>query len=198
MRFSVKFGNPVISFNSFCMSRIGKLPLTIPAQVQVQLQNNTVVVSGPKGTLTKVIPQSVTVEIKDGQVIVTRDSDTNPLSAKLHGTVRSMVGNMIKGVSEGFLENLEIQGVGYRVNLKGADLNLSLGYSHPILITPPQGVVFTVPSETAITISGIDKAVVGQIAATIRSLKKPEPYKGKGVRYKGEYVVRKEGKKAAK
>lgn len=180
------------------MSRIGKLPITIPAQVQVQSQNNTVTVTGPKGSLQFVIPTGVTVAVADGHVTVTRNDDQDPIAARLHGTVRTNINNMIKGVVSGYEEKLEIQGVGYRVALKGTNLNLSLGFSHPIDFPAPAGIVFTVPNETQITITGIDKNLVGLTAAKIRSFKKPEPYKGKGVRYAGEYVVRKEGKKAAK
>ncbi len=180
------------------MSRIGKLPLKIPAQVQVQLQNTTVVVTGPKGTLQFIVPAGVTVAIADGQVTVTRNDDQDPTAARLHGTVRTCIGNMIKGVVDGYEEKLEIQGVGYRVSLKGTNLNLSLGYSHAIDFPAPTGIIFTVPNETSIVVTGIDKNLVGLTAAKLRSFKKPEPYKGKGVRYAGEYVPRKEGKKAAK
>lgn len=180
------------------MSRIGKLPITIPAQVQVQIKDNVVFATGPKGNLQFTIPASVTVVITDGQVIVTRNDDQDPTAARLHGTVRTSINNMIIGVVDGYKEQLEIQGVGYRVALKGANLNLSLGYSHAIDFPAPTGIVFTVPNETQIVITGTDKNLVGLTAAKIRSLKKPEPYKGKGVRYAGEHVVRKEGKKAAK
>ena len=179
------------------MSRIGKVPLPIPAQVQIQIQNNQCIVSGPKGSLQFTIPQGVSIEVKDNAVFVNTNDDHDS-AGQLHGTVRSQLGNMVKGVVDGYQKELEIQGVGYRVSMKGKNLNLSLGFSHPIEFPAPEGVIFTVPSETQIVITGIDKALVGRTAATLRALKKPEPYKGKGVRLTGEYVARKEGKKAAK
>ncbi len=179
------------------MSRIGKLPLTIPAQVQVQIQGSTCIVNGPKGTLNLIIPQGVTVEVKDTTVFV-QVAEGDEIAAPLHGTIRTQLSNMIKGVVDGYQKELELQGVGYRVSMKGKNLNLSLGFSHPIEFPAPEGIVFTVPSETQIVVSGIDKSLVGRTTSTIRAMKKPEPYKGKGVRLKGEYVVRKEGKKAAK
>lgn len=179
------------------MSRIGKLPLAIPAQVQVQIQNGVCTVNGPKGSLQFKIPEKITVEVKDNTVFVSIQNE-HVASGYLHGTVRTQLGNMVKGVVDGYQKELELQGVGYRVNMKGTNLNLALGFSHPIEFPAPVGIVFTVPSETMIVINGIDKALVGRTAATIRALKKPEPYKGKGVRLKGEYVPRKEGKKAAK
>lgn len=179
------------------MSRIGKKPLPIPAQVQVQVQDQKVTVTGPKGSMSFVVPALIKVETKDNEIWVSR-VDENTDSNVLHGTVRTQINNMIKGVLEEYKEELEIQGVGYRASLKGKNLNLSLGFSHPIEISAPEGIVFSVPSETQVIITGINKNLVGQTAAKLRSLKKPEPYKGKGVRYVGEYVARKEGKKAAK
>lgn len=179
------------------MSRIGKLPLAIPAQVQVQVQNGVCTVNGPKGSLQFTIPEQIIVEVKDNTVHVQVKSQED-MTGYLHGTVRTQISNMVKGVVDGYMKELELQGVGYRVNMKGPNLNLALGFSHPIEFPAPQGIVFTTPSETMIVINGIDKALVGRTAATIRALKKPEPYKGKGVRLKGEYVARKEGKKAAK
>lgn len=179
------------------MSRIGKVPLTIPAQVQIEMKGDLCIVNGPKGTLKFQIPTGVSVEIKDATLLVSVPEGDEDL-AELHGTIRTQLGNMVKGVVEGYQKELELQGVGYRVNMKGQDLNLALGFSHPIVFPAPEGIVFTVPSETMIIISGIDKGLVGRTTSTIRAMKKPEPYKGKGVRFKGEHVVRKEGKKAAK
>ncbi len=179
------------------MSRIGKKPILIPAQVQVQVQDQKVTVTGPKGTMSFAVPEHIQIEVKDNQLWVSR-TDEEKSSSVLHGTVRTQINNMIKGVVDEYKEELELQGVGYRANLKGTNLNLSLGFSHPIEISAPEGIVFSVPSETQIIITGINKNLVGQIAAKLRSLRKPEPYKGKGIRYLGEYVARKEGKKAAK
>ena len=179
------------------MSRIGKKPLPIPPLVQVQVQGQKVTVTGPKGTLSLNVPESVKVEIKDNHVIVDRANEEK-MSSLMHGTMRTQINNMVKGVLEEYKEALEIQGVGYRANLKGKNLNLSLGFSHPIEISAPEGIVFSVPSETQVVIMGVSKDLVGETAAKIRSLRKPEPYKGKGISYTGEYVARKEGKKAAK
>ncbi len=179
------------------MSRIGKKPLPIPAQVQIQIQGQKVTVTGPKGTLTLDVPENIKVESKDNQILVGRVNEEK-LSSFMHGTIRTQINNMISGVVEEYKEALEIQGVGYRANLKGKNLNLALGFSHPIEISAPEGIVFSVPSETQVIIMGVNKTLVGQTAAKIRSLRKPEPYKGKGIRYAGEYVARKEGKKAAK
>ncbi|MBI4835761.1 MAG: 50S ribosomal protein L6 [Candidatus Abawacabacteria bacterium] len=178
------------------MSRIGKVPLPLPAQVQLQVQNNVCIVSGPKGSLQFTLPAGVTISTKDNIVLV--EIVNQELAGSLHGTVRTQLGNMVKGVVDGYQKELEIQGVGYRVSMKGKNLNLSLGFSHAIEFPAPEGIVFSVPNETQIVITGVDKALVGRTAATIRQMKKPEPYKGKGVRLKGEYVARKEGKKAAK
>lgn len=179
------------------MSRIGKKPLKIPSQVQIQIQDQKVTVTGPKGTLYFTIPEYIKVDVKDNEVLVTRTNEEK-LSSLLHGTIRTQISNMISGVLEEYKKELEIQGVGYRASLKGKNLNLSLGFSHPIEISAPEGIVFSVPSETQIIITGANKNLVGQTAAKLHSLKKPEPYKGKGIRYVGEYVARKEGKKAAK
>ncbi|MFA6082041.1 MAG: 50S ribosomal protein L6 [Patescibacteria group bacterium] len=176
------------------MSRIGKKSIQVPAGVSVKLADSILTVTGPKGTLTREIKDGAIVDIKDNEVIVTRKDDS--LSARaLHGLTRTLIDNMVIGVSEGFTKQLEIQGVGYRAILNGADLTLSLGYSHPIIITPVDGISFAV-NKNIITISGIDNVKVGQAAAEIRDKRKPEPYKGKGVRYVGEQVRRKSGKTA--
>ncbi len=176
------------------MSRIGLAPITVPSGVDVSVAGDTVTVKGPKGSLTQTLPPVVTVEVDDGTVSVSRANDERKSKA-LHGLMRSLVNNMVLGVSEGFRKDLEIVGVGYRANAKGpAKLELSLGYSHSITVDAPEGVTFDVPEPTKIGVLGIDKQIVGQVAAEIRSLRKPEPYKGKGVRYAGERIIRKAGK----
>lgn len=178
------------------MSRIGNSPITIPSGVQVSADDDVVEVTGPKGTLTQQIPEVITVSVDDGTVNVARANDERQ-SRALHGLIRSLVNNMVTGVSEGFRKDLEIVGVGYRANAKGpSSLELQLGHSHPIQVTAPEGITFDVPAPTQIGVLGIDKQVVGQVAAEIRSYRQPEPYKGKGVRYVGEHVRRKAGKAA--
>jgi len=176
------------------MSRIGNAPITVPANVEVSVSGADVKVKGPKGELEHTLPEDISLVLDDGELQFSRASDERTLKA-LHGLSRSLVNNMIIGVSEGFRKNLEIVGVGYRANAKGKDkLELALGFSHPVKIEAPEGIEFDVPEPTKIGVIGIDKQVVGQVAAEIRDWRKPEPYKGKGVRYEGEHVVRKAGK----
>ena len=177
------------------MSRIGKQPIPVPANVNVAIDPGRVMVNGPLGELTQEFPQRITVEKQDDTLVVSRPTDRGDDRA-LHGLVRTLVANMVEGVTSGFEKRLEIQGVGYRAQLKGSDLELNVGYSHPVLIKPRTGITFDVPTPTEIVVKGIDKQVVGQTAAEIRKVRKPEPYKGKGIRYEGEYVRRKVGKRA--
>lgn len=179
------------------MSRIGKLPVEIPQGVEVTVVNNLVTAKGPKGTESVQIREEITVEVKDNQVILTRANDDRK-SRSLHGLSRTLVANVVKGVKDGFEKKLEIIGVGYRANMQGTAINLQLGYSHPIVIEPPKGVSINVEANTKITVSGSNKQAVGDIAALIRSKRAPEPYKGKGVRYEGEFVRRKAGKTGKK
>ncbi|MHB2151015.1 50S ribosomal protein L6 [Calditrichota bacterium LG25] len=180
------------------MSRIGKLPVPIPEKVTVDLQeNNFIVVKGPKGQLQRQLHPKINVEIKDNQVVVTRNDDSK-FSRSLHGLTRQLVANMVEGVAKGFTKKLQIIGVGYRAELKGKKLVLTLGYSHPIIFSAPDSITISTPSQTEILVSGIDKELVGLVAAKIRSFRKPEPYKGKGIRYENEYVRRKAGKAAGK
>ena len=175
------------------MSRIGKLPIPVPAGVEVKIDGQTVEVKGPKGTLTHEVPAPIAVALEEGTVVVTRPDDER-LSRSLHGLTRTLIANNITGVTVGFTKGLEIVGTGYRVTAKGNDLEFALGYSHPILVQPPAGISFTVDGNTKVTVHGISKQAVGEVAANIRKLRKPEPYKGKGVRYAGEVVRRKAGK----
>jgi large subunit ribosomal protein L6 len=175
------------------MSRIGKLPVTVPSGVDVKLDDSTVVVKGPKGELQQHILPVVTVTIEDGVVVVARKSDDKP-GRSAHGLTRTLVANMIDGVTKGFRKSLTLQGVGYRVNKAGNDLNFSLGYSHPVSYAAPDGIAFTVEGTNTVHVDGIDKQRVGQVAAEIRNLRPPEPYKGKGIRYKDEVVRKKLGK----
>jgi len=180
------------------VSRIGKLPVPIPENVTVDLQeNNYMVVKGPKGQLERQLHPKINIEVKENEVVVTRQDDSK-FSRSLHGLTRQLIANMIDGVSKGFTKKLQIIGVGYRAEMKGKKLVLTLGYSHPIVFSVPESINITTPSPTEILISGIDKELVGLIAAKIRSFRKPEPYKGKGVRYENEYVRRKAGKAAGK
>jgi large subunit ribosomal protein L6 len=175
------------------MSRIGKLPVEVPSGVDVTLGENEVTVKGPKGQLVQHVLPVVNLAIENGVLTVTRKSDDKP-GRSAHGLTRTLVSNMIEGVTKGFRKSLELQGVGYRVNKTGEILNFSLGFSHPVTFAPPEGIAFTVEGTNKVHIDGIDKQRVGQIAAEIRSLRPPEPYKGKGVRYVGEVVRKKLGK----
>lgn len=175
------------------MSRIGKAPITVPSGVDVKVDGQTVTVKGPKGELTQVLPGAISVAIEDGTLTVNRPDDHRD-NRSLHGLSRSLVNNMIVGVTEGYKQDMEIFGVGYRVVAKGQDLEFALGYSHPVPVTAPDGITFAVDGATKFSISGIDKQQVGQIAANIKRLRKHDPYKGKGIRYAGEQVRRKVGK----
>ena len=181
------------------MSRIGNRILTIPAGVEVNVDGNKITVKGPKGTLEYVFKKAnVNVNVEDGKITVTRN-DESKVSKQLHGTTNSNINNMLIGVSEGFKKDLEINGVGYRFQLQGNKVVVSAGYSHPVEMVAPEGVKMEMPekSQTELTVSGIDKQVVTEFAANIRAIRKPEPYKGKGIKYKDEHIRRKEGKKAA-
>lgn len=177
------------------MSRIGLKPIDIPQGVEVKLEGNKVSVKGPKGELTKNIHADMIVTIEDNQVIVARPNDQKE-SRSLHGTTRTVIGNMVEGVTKGFEKSLEISGVGYRAQKQGNKLVISAGYSHPVEIEAIDGIEIDVPKNTELTVKGIDKELVGATAANIRAIRPPEPYKGKGIRYAGEYVRRKEGKTA--
>ncbi len=171
------------------------MPIPIPSGVEVKVEGTRVMVKGPKGTLEQETHPAMTVAVDHGNVVVTRPSDERDHRA-LHGLTRSLVANMVEGVTNGYAKTLEIQGVGYRAALKGSNLEIAVGFSHPVVVEPPKGVSFEVPQPTRIIISGSDKQVVGQIAANIRAIRKPDPYKGKGIRYAGEYVRKKAGKAA--
>ena len=175
------------------MSRIGRMPIAIPAGVEVKIDGSVVTVKGAKATLTREFHPNMTIAVEGNEILVTRPNDDKHNRA-LHGLTRSLVHNMVVGVSEGFKKELEMRGVGYRAQLQGSKLVLAVGKSHPDEVEAPEGITFEVPSATSIVVSGINKEVVGQTAAYIRSLRSPEPYKGKGIRYVGEYVRRKEGK----
>jgi large subunit ribosomal protein L6 len=175
------------------MSRIGRLPITVPAGVDVTLDGRTITVKGPKGTLTRDLHPDMSVRREDGTLLVERPSDQK-VHRQLHGLTRTLVANMVEGVSNGYRKGLEITGVGYRATLVGKKLQLSLGYSHPVEIDPPNGISFEVENPTRLAVVGIDKELVGQVAAQVRATRKPEPYKGKGVRYAGEVIRRKAGK----
>jgi large subunit ribosomal protein L6 len=177
------------------MSRIGRKPVDVPEAVTVTIAPGNIVVKGPKGELVQTYSQDMTVSQEANTILVTRPTDRGPHRA-LHGLTRSLIANMVEGVTDGFEKRLEIQGVGYRAALKGRNLELALGFSHPVSITAPDGIDFEVPQPTEIIIRGIDKQLVGQVAADIRKRRPPEPYKGKGIRYKGEQVLRKVGKRA--
>jgi large subunit ribosomal protein L6 len=177
------------------MSRIGRKPVAVPDAVTVTLAPGNIAVKGPKGELTQTYSQDMTVSQEDGTILVARPTDRGEHRA-LHGLTRSLIANMVEGVTDGFEKRLEIQGVGYRAALKGKNLELALGFSHPVSIAAPDGIEFEVPQPTEIIIRGIDKQLVGQVAADIRKRRPPEPYKGKGIRYKGEQVLRKVGKRA--
>ena len=176
------------------MSRIGRAPIALPSGVEVSLQDQHITVKGPRGTLERSIPDPVTVRRDEANLVVERPNDER-MSRALHGLTRTLVANMVVGVTEGFAKELEIVGVGYRANARSASqLELALGFSHPVFVNAPDGITFEVPAPTRVTVRGIDKEKVGQVAADIRKIRKPEPYKGKGVRYVGEVVLRKAGK----
>jgi large subunit ribosomal protein L6 len=175
------------------MSRIGKAPITVPSGVDVSITGRKITVKGPKGTLSREIPGEIIVRQEESTLFVERPNDDRDNRAK-HGLVRSLVNNMVVGVTDGFVKELEIVGVGYRAEAQGQNLRLALGFSHPVVVDAPEGITFEIPQQTRVIVKGIDKELVGQVAANIRSIRKPEPYKGKGVRYLDERVVRKAGK----
>jgi len=176
------------------MSRIGKQPIAVPAGVDVTIEGQLVKVKGPKGTLQHTVAEPITVnKAEDGTLEVKRPNDERT-SRALHGLTRTLVNNLVVGVTEGYAKKLEIHGVGYRAQLKGSDLEFALGYSHPVKVAAPEGITFTLESPTRLTVSGIDKQQVGEVAANIRKLRRPDPYKGKGLRYEGEKIRRKVGK----
>jgi large subunit ribosomal protein L6 len=177
------------------MSRIGKQPIPIPDSVTVAIEPEVVRVSGPRGELQERVSREIGVEQTNGEVVVTRPTDRGEHRA-LHGLTRSLIANMVAGVTEGFEKRLEIQGVGYRANLRGKDIELAVGYSHPVTVKAPEGIEFEVPQPTQIVVRGNSKQMVGETAARIRKVRPPEPYKGKGIRYRDEYVARKVGKRA--
>jgi len=177
------------------MSRIGRKPIPVPETVTVSIEPEVVRVSGPRGELSERVPRDITIAQEDGQLVVTRPTDRGEHRA-LHGLTRSLVANMVEGVTNGYQKTLEIQGVGYRAQLRGRDLELALGFSHPVSIKAPEGIEFEVPQPTRVIVKGISKQLVGEVAANIRKRRPPEPYKGKGIRYEGEYVARKVGKRA--
>jgi large subunit ribosomal protein L6 len=177
------------------MSRIGLSPITVPSGVDVTISGGAVSVKGPKGQLDRSLPEGIAVEKGDGELRVSRANDQREVKA-LHGLVRSLLSNMVQGVTEGYEKRLEIHGVGYRAQKQGNDIELSVGYSHTVRKAAPSGIEFEVPQPTRITVRGIDKELVGQTAAEIRAIRKPEPYKAKGIRYEGEHIIRKGGKAA--
>ena len=179
------------------MSRVGNKVINLPEGVSINVNGTSVSVTGPKGTLTRDFSSLITINVNEKEVTVTRANDEKH-TKQLHGTTRALLNGMVEGVSKGFTKQLEIKGIGYRAQLKGNDIVLNIGYSHPVTINAVEGVKFEVPSQTEINVSGIDKQKVGQIAAVIRSVREPEPYGGKGIMYKGEKVRRKVGKKAGK
>lgn len=179
------------------MSRIGKLPIPVPAGVEVKIDGSVVSVKGPKGSLSHTVAAPITVALEENTVVVTRPDDERN-SRSLHGLTRTLISNLVTGVTTGYSKGIEIVGTGYRVTAKGSDIEFALGYSHPIYVKAPAGITFTVEGNTKLTVSGIDKQQVGEVAANLRKLRKPEPYKGKGVRYAGEVVRRKAGKAGKK
>ncbi len=178
------------------MSRVGKAPVPVPGGVDVRIEGSRVSVKGPRGELATELPRSTTARVAEGEILVERTDDERQSRAN-HGLARALVSNMVEGVTEGYTKQLEIQGVGYRAQARGGDtIEMALGFSHPVVVTAPTGVQFEVPQPTRINVTGIDKQLVGQVAADIRAWRKPEPYKGKGIRYVGERVLRKAGKAA--
>ena len=179
------------------LSRIGKSPITVPAGVQIKIQDGLMLVEGPKGKLSQKLTEGIKISVEGSQVQVICESDAPKMRAQ-HGLMRTLLANMVEGVTNGFVKNLEIVGVGYKVAMKGKDLDLSMGFSHPCIFKAPEGIEFSVDGTTKISVKGIDKQLVGQVAANIRKIRKPEPYKGKGIRYAGEYVALKAGKSGKK
>ncbi|MFD1178941.1 50S ribosomal protein L6 [Paenibacillus puldeungensis] len=179
------------------MSRIGRKPIAVPSGVNVTLDNTVITVKGPKGTLSRELHKDLKVTVEENVITIERPSD-NKLHRSLHGTTRSVVSNMVSGVTEGFSKSLELVGVGYRASLSGKKLVLNVGYSHPVEINPEEGIEFEVPTNTKIIVKGINKERVGEYAAKIRAVRAPEPYKGKGIKYEGERIIRKEGKAGKK
>jgi large subunit ribosomal protein L6 len=177
------------------MSRVGQAPIPLPSDVQVSVTAGRITVNGPRGELQRSIPKGISVERAEGELRVQRDGEEREVRA-LHGLVRSLVANMVQGVTQGYQKSLQIQGVGYRAQKRGDDLEVAVGYSHPVRKPAPDGIEFDVPTPTSIVVRGIDKELVGQTAAEIRAIRKPEPYKGKGIRYEGERIRRKAGKAA--
>ena len=177
------------------MSRIGKMPVAIPAGVEVKVDGQTVTVKGSKGELTRTFNDMMSIKVEGDEVVVERPDDSREAKS-FHGLTRTLIANMVEGVSSGYSKKLVLVGVGYRAALKGSDLEIQLGYSHPVIVKAPENIKFEVPSQTEIVVNGISKEQVGQVAANIRAWRKPEPYKGKGIRYEGEYVRRKLGKAA--
>ena len=177
------------------MSRVGKKPIAVPSGVEFSVKDNVVTVKGPKGTLKKEFNNNITIKLEDGHITVERPND-EPFIRAIHGTTRALINNMVKGVSEGYRKTLTLVGVGYRAAAKGKGLEISLGYSHPVIIDEIPGITFSVEKNTTIHIDGIEKELVGQVAANIRAKRPPEPYKGKGVKYADEHIRRKEGKKS--
>lgn len=179
------------------MSRIGRKPIPLPQGVDVKVNGQHVTIKGAKGTLDMDVMPTISVALEDGHILVSRSSEDKDIRAA-HGMTRAMINNMVEGVTKGFQKTLEIVGVGYRAQMKGKNLELSLGFSHPVIVTPPQGIEFACESPIKIIVRGTDKQLVGQTAADVREHRSPEPYKGKGIRYSGEYVIRKAGKAGAK
>ena len=179
------------------MSRIGKLPVEVPGGVKAELNGQRLKVTGPKGTLERTFHPDVTITLEDGHLTVTRPSD-DPAHRALHGLTRALIQNMMAGVTTGYSKTLQIVGVGYRASMQGTTLQLSVGYSHPVLVEPPAGIAFSVEGTQTIKVEGIDKALVGQVAADVRRWRQPEPYKGKGIKYENEHIRRKEGKAGGK
>jgi large subunit ribosomal protein L6 len=175
------------------LSRVGKSPIQVPERTEVKIEGSRVRVKGPKGELSGEFHPDMGIEMEEGSIIITRPTDSK-IHKSLHGLTRALIANMVTGVTKGFEKNLEIQGVGYRAVAKGKDIELTLGFSHPVLVKAPEGIEFELVTPTKIRVKGIDKQKVGQVAAKIRALRKPDPYKGKGVRYSGEYIRRKAGK----
>ncbi len=179
------------------MSRIGRKPISLPPGVEIKIDDNVITVKGPKGVLSQQIPEDISITIEENQILVKRPSDIKKHRA-LHGLTRALVANMVEGVTNGFEKKLELVGVGYRAQMQGSKLVISIGFSHPVEVEPPEGITFEVPAATRISIKGIDKQLVGNTAAHIRAIREPEPYKGKGIKYENEVIRRKAGKAGSK